>query len=69
MGEIGTGTVMIESVTGMIPLTTEVSINVIAIATTERSGSVVRKKATMTASKGGPGIIETPVRVLISCDS
>ena len=57
MGEIGTETVMIESVTGTILRTTEVSINVIAIATTERSGNVVRKKATMIASKGDPGII------------
>ena len=57
MGEIGTETVMIESVTGTILRTTEVSINVIAIATTERSGNVVRKKATMITSKGDPGII------------
>ena len=57
MGEIGTETVMIESVTGKILRTTEVSINVIAIATTERSGNVVKKRATMIASKGDPGII------------
>ena len=52
-----TGIVMTESVTVTIHPTTEVSINAIAIATTERIGNVVRKKAMMITSKDDPGII------------